>query len=224
MIEHPPHILTAFLTGVVSGFIASFIPGPIVVAIINEAARRGFKWALLIGLGSALMEVIYCSVAFAGFSAMFSTRLAKATLEVVSFLLMLWLGLKYLRAKTIEEHNPSADRVEQKLHPHSAFMIGFVQVLGNPGVLLMWIALSASFLAHDWVEDNLHEKLACITGVAAGAVAWFLALSYFASFGHRKLSDRTLIWMEHLSGVLLLLVALVLGLRIILLLSAHGPH
>lgn len=221
MLPHLPHILIACLTGIISGFIASFVPGPINVAIINEGARRGFKWALLIGLGSTVMEVIYCGMAFAGFSAIFSQRLIKAALEVISFLLMIWLGLKYLRAKAIEEHNPRADRIEQKLHPHSAFMVGFVQVLGNPGVLLMWLVLTASFSAHDWVEDTLREKGACLVGVALGALAWFLMLSYAVSRGHRKFSSQTLLWMEHLSGVLLLIIAGILGVRIMLLLAAH---
>lgn len=221
MLPHLPHILIACLTGFISGFIASFVPGPINVAIINEGARRGFKWALLIGLGSTVMEVIYCGVAFAGFSAIFSQRLIKAALEVISFLLMIWLGLKYLRARVVEEHNPRADRIEQKLHPHSAFMVGFVQVLGNPGVLLMWLVLTASFSAHDWVEDTLREKGACLVGVALGALAWFLMLSYAVSRGHRKFSSQTLLWMEHLSGVLLLTIAGVLGVRIMLLLAAH---
>ncbi|MCX8157610.1 MAG: LysE family transporter [Verrucomicrobiae bacterium] len=216
-----PHIFIAWLTGFIAGFVASFVPGPINVAIINQGARQGFKWAIMIGLGSTVMEVVYCAIAFAGFSAMFSQRVIKAVLEVVSFLLMIYLGFKYLRAKAIEDHNPSADRIEQKLHPHSAFAIGFVQVLGNPGVLLMWIALTASFVAHEWVEPTWEEKLACLAGVAVGALVWFVGLSYAISRKHRTLSQQTLLWMEHLSGVLLLLIAVILGARIVLLLSAH---
>jgi threonine/homoserine/homoserine lactone efflux protein len=167
------------------------------------------------------MEVVYCAVAFAGFSAIFTQKMMKAALEVISFLLMIWLGLKYLRAKAVEERNPSADRMEQKLHPHSAFTVGFVQVLGNPGVLLMWLALTASFTSHDWVNDNFSEKFACVVGVAVGALVWFIFLSWAASRGHRKISRQSLLWMEHLSGVLLLAIAAILGIRIMLLLSAH---
>lgn len=216
-----PHIFIAWLTGFIAGFVASFVPGPINVAIINQGARQGFKWALMIGLGSTVMEVVYCAIAFAGFSAMFNQRVIKAALEVVSFLLILYLGLKYLRAKAIEDHNPAADRIEQKLHPHSAFAIGFVQVLGNPGVLLMWIALTASFVAHEWVEPNWEEKMVCLAGVAVGALVWFVGLSFAISRKHRTFSRQTLLWMEHISGLLLLVIAVILGARIVLLLSAH---
>ena len=62
---HP--LLLAGVTGVFIGFALCIPVGPINLTIINEGARRGFKWALLIGLGSTLMEITYCSIAFTGF-------------------------------------------------------------------------------------------------------------------------------------------------------------
>ena len=79
-----------------------------------------------------------------------------------------------------------ADRIEGRLHPHSAFMVGFVRVLGNPSVLLLWMTLVATFLAHNWVDQTLDDKTACVLGVAAGAAGWFLALSYAVSWGHQR--------------------------------------
>ena len=50
----------------------SSIPvGPINLTILNEGAQRGFTWAMLIGLGASAMEVIYCAIAFTGFSSLF---------------------------------------------------------------------------------------------------------------------------------------------------------
>jgi threonine/homoserine/homoserine lactone efflux protein len=216
-----PHVVIAGLTGFISGFLVSFPIGPINLTILNEGARRGFKWALLIGAGAVLMETIYCTLAFMGVSTLFTHKTIKAALELISFLLMLYLGIKFLRAKEIEEHNRIEDRIEQKLHPHSGFMTGFVRVLGNPGVLLLWVTLTATFVSHDWVGVNYREKVACILGVCLGTAAWFLLLSYTVSRGHKKFSNKTLLRMEHLSGAVLLVVALVLGVRLVLLIERH---
>jgi len=35
---------------------------------MNEGARRGFFWAMMIGLGATTMEMIYCFIAFTGFA------------------------------------------------------------------------------------------------------------------------------------------------------------
>lgn len=217
-----PHVFIAAFTGFVSGFLVSFPVGPINLTILNEGARRGFVCAAMIAAGAVLMETIYCALAFMGFSQFFTHATVKAAFELISFLLMLFLGIKFLRSKAVEEHNRIEDRIEEKLHPHSAFMIGFVRVLGNPGVLLLWITLAATFIAHDWVGETYDEKAACILGVSLGTGAWFFLLSYGVTRGHRKFSPTTLLRMEHISGACLLIVALVIGVRLVMLIEREG--
>lgn len=220
MPELPP-IFVAILTGFISGLLLSIPVGPINITIINEGARRGFKWAALIGLGAVVMEVTYCALAFTGFASFFQKGLVKAAMELSSFVFMLFLGVKLLLVRSIETVNPIEDRIEKKLHPHSAFMIGFVRVMGNPGVLLFWIILAANFISREWVEPTGASKLACISGVAAGTGLWFLGLTYAVSFGHRKFSEQTLLRMEHLSGIGLLVLAVIHGSHIVWQMAHH---
>jgi threonine/homoserine/homoserine lactone efflux protein len=220
----PDHSLTATITGFVFGFFVSIPVGPINLTIINEGARRGFKWALLIGLGSVAMESIYCGIALTGFSAFLTLPLVKSTMELVSFLFLLFLSWKYFSAKTIPDHVHSADVIEQKLHPRSAFMVGFVRVLGNPSVLLLWVTLTATFLSHNWVDHTIDDRIGCVLGVASGATLWFVLLAWGVSRGHGRMSPRVLLRMEHISGALLLLAALWFGWRIIEQLHAQHQH
>ena len=160
MPDLPPTLLAA-LAGFMTALIFSSIPvGPINLTILNEGSRRGFLWAMLIGLGAATMETIYCSVAFTGFSSFFDIRVVKASMELFSFVFLLFLGAKFLFAQTVNvplkldaASKKIEARLEEKLHPHSAFMTGFVRVMGNLGVLLFWIVLAANLMAHDWVDD-----------------------------------------------------------------------
>jgi threonine/homoserine/homoserine lactone efflux protein len=205
----------------VSGFVISIPVGPINLAIINEGAKRGFKWGVLIGAGGIAMDLIYCAIAFAGFSGLFTTRLLRATIELLSFLALVYLGFKYLEATRLPATTRGVEMVEHTLHPHTAFMIGFVRVLGNPAVLLFWITLSASFLSHNWIEDTWASKGACVAGMGTGAFAWFILLSYLVSLGHGRFSARTLIRMAHVSGAALLLAAVFVGARLVNLLAQH---
>lgn len=213
----PPfeHSLVAMLTGVAAGFFISIPVGPINLTIINEGARRGFRWALMIGLGSVLMESIYCAISLTGFAAFLEAPMMRSFMELLSFLFLLFLSWKYFRAKSIPDHTHGADVLEQKLHPRSAFMIGFVRVLGNPAVLLVWLTLTATFLSHNWVDDTPGDRVACVIGVAIGATVWFILLAWVVSKGHGRFSPRTLLRMEHISGALLLIAALWIGWRIV---------
>ncbi len=214
-----PPTAVAVGTGFISGLLISIPVGPVNLSIINEGARRGFKWAALIGAGATLMEVIYCALAFTSFAALFQKGYIKAAMEVFSFAFMLFLGLKFLFAKSV----PVMDRIEQdietrvekKLHPHSAFMTGFVRTLANPGVLLGWIILGANFISRGWVEPTLRGKMFCLAGVASGVGLWFFGLSWAISLGHKKFTEKTMIRMERGSGVGLLILGLAHGIHLV---------
>jgi len=229
MPELPP-ILVAVLTGLISGLLLSIPVGPVNLTILNEGARRGFKWALLIGSGALTMEVIYCFIAFTGFASFFTGGYVKAAMELFSFVFMLFIGMKFVLAKSVQASpvrlGAAADRIEerleQRLHPHSAFMTGLVRVMGNVGVLVFWIILAANFISREWVTPDWPGKLACVGGVAVGAGAWYAGLGWVVSLGHGKLSEKTLLRMEHCSGAVLLILALIHGGTIIW--EMHNKH
>jgi len=224
----PSTILLAGITGLISGLLLSMPIGPVNLSIINEGACRGFVRGMLVGLGASVMELIYCTIAFTGFSSFFDDRVVKASMEVFSFTFLLFLGAKFLTAKTAAaptQLGATAGRIEarvgQKFHPHSAFMTGFVRVLGNFGVLLFWIVLAANFMSHDWVADTFVAKTACIGGVAVGTNLWFCVLSFGVSRGHGRFSESTLVRMQHISGLCLIAVGLFDGGHIVWQLAKH---
>lgn len=217
--EGQTSILIAGFTGFFVGMILSMPVGPVNLTIINGAAQRGFKYAVLIGVGAATMDVLYCSTAFTSFSSFFDIRFVRTSMEVFTFAFMLFLGWRFLAAKTVTAPtqlgaaaNRIEKRIDEKLHPHSAFMIGFVRVLGNMGVLLFWLVAAAYFMSHEawfsnyeWVENTFAAKAAFVSGVALGANFWFCTLSYVVSRqGYGRFSERTLLRMQRVSGVCLL--------------------
>jgi len=221
-------MLIAGLTGFLSGLVLCIPVGPVNLTIMNEGARRGFKWAVMIGLGATAMEILYCFVAFTGFASFFQKGLIKAAMELFSFVFMLVIGLKFLLAKSVDaplhfsvKAEAIEHRLEEKFHPHSAFMTGFVRVLGNPGVLLGWIILAANFISREWVTPDWPGKLSCIAGVALSIGGWFTGLSWLSSLGHRRLSPKGLLRMERISGVILLGVALAHGVHIVWQMARH---
>jgi len=220
----PPSLIAAF-TGFISGLVVSVPPGPVNLTIMNEGARRGFKWAALIGLGATLMEVLYCAVAFTSFASFFSKGYVEAAMQVFSFAFMLFLGVKFVMAKSVPVmdrlEQRIEERIEQRLHPHSAFMTGFVRTMANPAVLLCWIVFGANFISRGWVEPNGKGKLACLSGVAAGVGFWFFGLSWAVSLGHRRVSEQAMLRLERGSGVGLLVLGMVHGVHLAWQLAKH---
>jgi threonine/homoserine/homoserine lactone efflux protein len=221
-------ILVAGVTGALGGLIVSIPVGPINLTIMNEGARRGFKWGLLIGLGATLMEVLYCALAFTSLGSFFSRGFVGAAMQIFSFAFMLFLGFRFLFATSVpvveDFSHRIEERIEERLHPRSAFWTGFVRTMANPGVLLLWVVLGANFMSRGWVEPNGSGKLACLVGVALGVGIWFLGLSWAVSLGHRKLSEKSLRKLEIGSGIGLLMLAMAHGVHLVWQLARHKLH
>jgi threonine/homoserine/homoserine lactone efflux protein len=223
-----PPILLAMLTGLGAGLLLSMPVGPVNLTILNWATRRGFLAGMLVGLGASCMELIYCAIAFTGFTQFFENKKIKALMEVFTFVFFLFLGLKFLRAQNLDaptEFGAATQkiraRVDEKFHPESAFMTGFIRVLGNFGVLLFWIVLAANFLSRDLVANNLAAKVACIAGVALGTNAWFCGLSFTASRQCNQFNEPGLLRMERFSGFCLLALGVAQGIHIAWQLARH---
>ena len=222
------HSAVAVITGFFSGLLLSIPVGPINLTIMNEGARRGFRWAALIAAGATAMELVYCALAFTSFAALFQKGVIKAAMQIFSFAFMLFLGVKYLMAKSVPvvdriEHGIE-QRIEEKLHPHSAFMTGFVRTLANPGVLLGWIILGANFISLGWVRPTLEGKLFCLAGVTGGVGLWLFGLAWAISRGHQKFTEKTMIRMERLSGIGLIILGLAQGSYLAMQLAKRMEH
>jgi threonine/homoserine/homoserine lactone efflux protein len=222
MVE-PSTILISAALGWLAGFVTSIPGGPVNATLMAEGGRRGMRWCAFLSVGAVVMEAVYCTMAFAGFAQVFEVRWVRATMELVSFLLMLWLGVKYLRGAPIPGEVQVEHFVEETFHPHTAFWTGFLRVLGNPGILLLWITVAATLLSRDWLENTWDSKWPFVGGVAAGGLAWFGVVSWGVARGRGQLSPRTLRRLAQASGIFLLLVAVVVGSRLVALL-AQGRH
>jgi hypothetical protein len=131
--------------------------------------------------------------------------------------------VKFLMARSVQAPpvrlGAAANRIEarlgERLHPRSAFMVGWVRVMANLGVLAFWIILAAYFISREWVRADWPGKLACVAGVALGISLWFVILSWIVSLGHGRISEKTLLRIEHLSGACLLVLGLIQGANIL---------
>src|ERR1019366_3424724 len=168
---HP--ILLAALVGFACAVVFSCLPGPINLTILNEGAQRGFKWGFFIGLGAPTMDGVYCSISFTGISQFIDHGFAQTMMRLMGFVFLLFLGFKFLFSNLLSNASPLdlaigklEERIEQKVHPHSAFATGFVRVAANLGVLGAWVALSATLLSAKALLRLQHISGLCLIGTA----------------------------------------------------------
>jgi L-lysine exporter family protein LysE/ArgO len=218
-------LLTPAIAGLLSGFFVSVPVGPVNVTVINEAFAKGFWRPFLIGLGAVTAEAIYCSIAMLGFQSALARPYVRSALMLASFVVVIVLGFKYLfaqpgfgdRASQLVEH-----KLEEKLHLHRGYWLGFGMTLGNPMILIVWGTVATFLFAHGWLRPDQASEIAFVGGMIGGGTLWFLLLSEFTSRGHRRFSPRTTQWMSRVTGMFLLVIGILLGTKLVQALAESG--
>lgn len=187
-----------FLKSVLLGLAVAAPLGPIGALCINRTLERGFVAGAAGGLGTALADGVYATLAAMGFAA-FSGVLAQidTPLRLIGGAFMLWLGWKSLTPKP-----PRAAASVSARDLLGTTAATFLLTITNPMTILSFAALfaglglaSAAGLAGAWPV---------VAGVFAGSMLWWGALSGGVALVHHRLPEGFTIWVSRLSGAVLI--------------------
>lgn len=172
--------------------------GPIGALCISRTLERGFWAGVAGGLGTALADAIYASLAAAGFAA-FAAALASVELpmKLAGGAFMLWLGRKSLQPAP----RPVAASVAAKgLWATTAAT--FALTLTNPMTILSFAALFAG-LGLASASGPVNAALV-VLGVFAGSLLWWVLLSGGVTLARSRLPDSFARRSAQASGLLLI--------------------
>lgn len=135
--------ITGFLTYTLALGIAAAIPGPGVIALVARALGSGFRSTLPMVLGLALGDVVYLSAAVLGLAYIASTfGTVFMVIKYVGVAYLLWMAVSFWRQGVTAE-KVAAQSAGDAL---SSFLAGFMVTLGNPKVIVFYLALLPTFL------------------------------------------------------------------------------
>lgn len=198
-------MLMACLLGILIGFFLSIPIGPINLMVINEAFRKGFWRAFLVGIGGVAGDMLYCAMAFLGFSSFADQANEVAPfLKVASGLLILGCGIRYL--KVDHTHlTPKEKKTESKLsHFRKAFPVGFFMAMSNPGLLILWGIVYTLIVSNHLFNPSGLEILIFVISGGIGSSCWFGFVAMQVSRSHHMFNAKTLQLIARISGVVLM--------------------
>jgi len=184
-----------FLKGLLLGLAIAAPLGPIGALCINRTLARGFWAGLAGGLGTALADGVYASLAAFGFAAFGSVlQEVDVPLRLGGGLFLLWLGLASLR--------PAAPRPAASIGARD--LIGttaatFVLTIANPVTILSFAAIFAGL--------GLGGETGALTvtaGVFCGSLLWWAMLSGGVAALRHRLPAGFALWVARISGAVLI--------------------
>lgn len=172
--------------------------GPIGALCVNRSLERGFLAGVAGGLGTALADAVYASIAAIGFSSITASLASIATpLHILGGIFMLWLGCT----------NLMPGRASQAAAAHSrglldTMAVTFFLTITNPLTIIAFTALFAGLgLAS---TSDAQSAIWVVAGVFTGSMLWWILLSGSVSLAQRRLPHHFTHWTRRLSGILLI--------------------
>ena len=134
---------TGFLTYALALGIAAAIPGPGVIALVARALGSGFRPTLPMLFGLALGDIVYLAFAVLGLAYVASTfGTVFIVIKYLGAAYLVWMAISFWRAGITTEKVSG----EAAGSPFSAFLAGFMVTLGNPKVIVFYLALLPTFI------------------------------------------------------------------------------
>ena len=191
------------IKGVIIGFVMAVPIGPLGVLCIRKTLTEGRARGLIVGLGAATADALYCSIAAFGLtfvSDMIETN--QLWVRLFGGLLLLALGIRTLQAKRKDPRVP-----EDRTGFWGIFVSSFLIAVTNPLTIFAFVAVFAAFgLAS---ELGLVAAFMLVIGVFVGSVLWFLTLGSVARLFQKSLNAGGLRWVNRVAGILIIVSGVV---------------
>jgi threonine/homoserine/homoserine lactone efflux protein len=185
------------LRGMLVGFSIAAPVGPVNILCIRRTLTNGRASGVASGLGAATADAMYGAVAGFGLTFISDFFVTQSTwLHLVGGLILVALGFHAWRAQPMEPGtSPKACDVV------TAYGSTFLLTATNPTTIFTFAAVFAALGAR--IDQGIASGSLLVLGVFTGSALWFTLLSGGICLLRHRLTARTLLWINRVSGVLI---------------------
>ena len=202
------------LKGIVTGFVLSIMIGPVFFVLLETSIRRGVRSALAVDLGVLISDIIYILIAFVFYSEV--SALAKGDnqhlLKIIGGVLFFVYGIVTFFKKTKKIEVDAIGNPVQKVGDYVLLALkGFLLNMANPLVIFYWFSVMTLGTKNSASNDPQEASILFFLGVI---LVTFFSFDLLKIFGAKKLrplvTDKLLVALNHLIGIVFVLFAIVL--------------
>lgn len=202
----PISILEILVKGLFIGIIASAPMGPSGLLCLQRTLEKGRPAGMVTGLGAALSDMIYALATGFGMSFVmdFVTNAHNLfVLQLVGSVMLLFFGLYTLRNTKQRRFRPVPNKKGTQVHN---FVTSFLLTFSNPLIIFLFIALFARFAFI--MPGHPVAQFAGYAAILAGALLWWLLLTYTADKVHTRFEMKGVIILNRAVGTTVILAAI----------------
>ena len=193
--------------GLLLGIILSISIGPVIFAILKQSLTNGHKagYAFVAGVSASdISLLIVCNVFTELFTLVLSHK-AQVAMVGAGFLLLMGLYTLFLKKIKLEGVLEDKNKPMSRRSLVGIFMGGYFMNTLNPNVFLFWFAWTAAIGSSAAETNNpLLYKILVFGSCLLFVLISDLAKVFLAGALRPRLTEKTLIWVNRISGIIIL--------------------
>lgn len=191
------------MIGALIGITMSVPVGPSGVIGVKRIISRGMQAGLASGVGVAIGDMIFATLAVAGISSVSEFLANNArVIQMIGALVIIFVGIYGFR-KGASIKPVSIGKAS--LHAVKDFISMLVITLANPQTIIGFSTSFAATVALYSVETG-EQIISLIGGVFAGSIAMWSFLSWFVSRWHGALADDLIVRLHRYASLLIIFI------------------
>lgn len=199
-------IISILWKGFIIGVIVSAPLGPVGVLCIQRTLNKGRWYGFVTGVGAAMSDIAYALLTGYGMSFVFDyVNKNLFYLQLLGSIMLLAFGVYTFRSNPVQSIRPVTGTKGTYLHN---LITAFFVTLSNPLIIFLFIGLFARFA---FVSEGvlLFEAVTGYVAIAAGALTWWLGITYFVNKVRTQFNLRGIWILNRVIGSIVMLVSLV---------------
>ena len=182
------------IRGLAAGLIIAAPVGPVNVLCIRRTLKKGWRSGLLSGFGAALVDTLYGAIA--GFSITLVIQFLireEFWIRLIGGILLMGIGVVYFL------RTPGPLQADADDSANSDFISSLLLTATNPTTVLSFLAVLATLGLGR--HRPLWQTSFLVAGIFCGSMAWWIILASAVNLLRRKVTDRTMRWMNRVAGL-----------------------
>jgi threonine/homoserine/homoserine lactone efflux protein len=186
------------LKGLIVGISVSAPLGPLGILCIQRTINKGFLSGFFSGLGAAIADILYASVAGFGISIIADFLKAEEyPIRAIGGIFVIVFGIMIFRSNPVKQIR---QQKAQKKGYVSDLVSGFFITITNPLTIIVFGAVFAGLGLNQ--SSTFKLILYTLIGIFSGALIWWLSLTIGVNVFRKKIRLRNLYWINKITGLL----------------------
>jgi threonine/homoserine/homoserine lactone efflux protein len=183
-------IASLAFTSFIIGFSGALVPGPVFVAVVSQASRRGIVVGPMAVIGHATLETATVAFLSLGLGIFLASSLTRAIIGLLGGAFLVWSSFGLLRFAQKASIQHSIQKAEVTLVKRSPIIVGLVTSAINPYFYFWWATIGNDFMVRGFEVAGLIGVVVFVLSHWISDLSWYTFVSASIHSGKRLITDK----------------------------------